>query len=131
MRRERGRGEGLLCIDRPHTHEVRRVFHCAASLRASTFPFFQSVVFQPFLEKDARRPSRSLSPSTGWVWWLKNLFPLNEKMASPLEKGIQLSRYIFVSERKQQNQLVSDCFSFITLKYFPSNSCPPKAPLLK
>ena len=131
MRRERGR-EGLLCIDRPHTHEVRRVFHCAGGLRASTFPFSS----QSCSNRSSRKTREGqvglyLSPSTGWVWWLKNLFALNEKMASPLEKGIQLSRYIFVSERKQQNQLVSDCFSFITLNYFPSNSCPPKAPLLK
>ena len=46
----------------------------------------------------------------------------NEKMASPLEKGIQLSRYIFVSESdgKPQNQLVSDSWCLcpqLSIKY--------------
>ena len=46
---------------------------------------------------------------------------LNQRITRPLEKGIQLSRFIFVSESdgKPQNQLVSVTSDF----YTASNSC--------
>ena len=90
---------------------------------------FPAVAFQPPLETDAcarrtfcLRLSRMVEEER-----IPNLSShLNQRMTSPLEKGIQLSRFIFVSESdtKPQNQLVSvtssnSCLSWSSLhEYF-------------
>ena len=75
----------------------------------STFPFSRSRV--PSSPRDRRvRTSHLLSLSRMVEERIPKLSShLNQRMTSPLEKGIQLSRFIFVSESdtKPQNQLVS------------------------
>ena len=102
------------------------VFHSAAAAPPSTFPFSRSRV--PSSPRDRRvRTSHLLSLSRMVEEErIPNLSSHTKKMTSPLEKGIQLSRFIFVSESdtKPQNQLVSvtssnSCLSWSSLhEYF-------------
>ena len=99
-----------------------------AAAPPSTFPFSRSRV--PSSPRDRRvRTSHLLSLSR--MVEEEERIPklsshLNQRMTSPLEKGIQLSRFIFVSESdtKPQNQLVSvtssnSCLSWSSLhEYF-------------
>ena len=107
-----------------------RAYESPSSAAPPPQHFHSPVVFQPFLEIVARaryvvfyllrRIVVAERPGTTFLKYpLVYAFPLicismRSEMAVPPEKGIQLSRYIFVSEGKQQNQLVSNSF-FCTL----------------